>query len=171
MDTTRMSAGGSPRAGLGGPDGPGLADGEERFKLLVEGVREYALYLLDARGIIASWNTGAERLKGYGADEVVGRSFSMFFTPEDVAAGGPARELAIAEREGTYREEGWRVRKDGSRFWASVVLSALRAADGRLRGFAKVTADRTERRLAEETLRRSEESLAATLDSIGDAVI
>jgi PAS domain S-box-containing protein len=171
MDTTRMSTGGSPGDGLAGPDPPGLADSEERFKLLVEGVREYALYLLDDKGIIASWNTGAERLKGYRADEVVGRSFSMFFTTEDVAASRPQRELDIAAREGSYREEGWRVRKDGERFWASVVVSALRAADGRLRGFAKVTADRTERRLAEETLRRSEESLAATLDSIGDAVI
>jgi PAS domain S-box-containing protein len=129
-----------------------LRASEERFRLLVEGVQDYAIYLLDPEGRIATWNTGAERIKGYTAAEVLGRPFSRFFPPDEQARGTPARLLAQAVREGHYVGEGWRVRKDGSQFWASVVITALRAADGQLRGFAKVTRDSTERRAAEQAL-------------------
>src|SRR5438067_2282217 len=116
-----------------------LRAAEEKFRLLVDGVRDYALYLLDASGNVESWNSGAERIKGFRAEEVVGRHFSMFYPPEAVAAGDPARALATAAAEGHAVEDGWRVRKDGSRFWASVVLTALWDEAGRLRGYAKVT--------------------------------
>ncbi|HEV8253987.1 MAG TPA: PAS domain S-box protein [Vicinamibacteria bacterium] len=123
---------------------------EERFRLLVEGVRDYAIYMLDPEGRIVSWNDGARRLKGYTADEIIGRHFSVFYPEEDARAGRPQRELEIARTEGRYEEEGWRVRKDGSRFWANVVVTALRDEGGELRGFAKVTRDLTRRRQAEE---------------------
>jgi PAS domain S-box-containing protein len=129
-----------------------LRTSEERFRLLVDGVQDYAIYLLDPDGRIVTWNTGAERIKGYTAAEVLGRPFSRFFPPEEQARGTPAQLLAQAAEDGHYVGEGWRVRQDGSRFWASVVITALRAADGRLRGFAKVTRDITERRAAEEAL-------------------
>jgi PAS domain S-box-containing protein len=127
-----------------------LRASEERFRLLVEGVQDYAIYLLDPEGRIVTWNTGAERIKGYTAAEVLGRHFSQFFPPEEQARGTPVRLLAQAARDGHYVGEGWRVRQDGSRFWASVVITALREAEGRLRGFAKVTRDSTERRAAEQ---------------------
>jgi PAS domain S-box-containing protein len=123
---------------------------EERFRLLVEGVRDYAIYMLDPEGRVVSWNTGARRLKGYEDDEIIGRHFSLFYPPEDVQAGRPERELQIARTEGRYEEEGWRVRKDGTRFWASVTVTALRDQAGTLRGFAKVTRDLTRRREFEE---------------------
>jgi PAS domain S-box-containing protein len=129
-----------------------LRASEERFRLLVEGVQDYAIYLLDPEGRIVTWNTGAERIKGYTAAEVLGQSFSRFFPPGEQARGTPARLLAQAARDGHYVGEGWRVRQDGSRFWASVVITALHEADGRLRGFAKVTRDITERRAAEQAL-------------------
>ena len=144
---------------------------DERLRRLIDGVRDFAIYLLDPEGRIASWNTGAQRLKGYRGEEVIGRSFAMFFTPQDVAAGRPEAELRVAATEGRYEEEGWRLRKDGSRFWADVVVTALRDAAGRLEGFAKVTRDATDRRRIHEDLQQREEQLAATLDSIGDAVI
>jgi PAS domain S-box-containing protein len=127
---------------------------EERFHLLVDAVTDYAIFLLDARGYVTSWNTGAQRIKGYSEAEIVGRHFARFYTPEDVAAGKPQRVLEEAARVGRFEEEGWRVRKDGSRFWASVVVSPLRDANGTLRGFGKVTRDLTERRRAEEERRR-----------------
>jgi PAS domain S-box-containing protein len=148
-----------------------LRDSEERFRLLVEMVSDYAIYLLDPQGNVESWNAGAERIKGYRAEEILGRHFSTFFTPEDVAAGRPARALETALREGCYRDEAWRVRKDGSRFWASAVLTALRDEGGQLRGYAKVTRDFTEHRRNAEALRQSEERLSAILDSIGEGVI
>jgi PAS domain S-box-containing protein len=129
-----------------------LRASEERFRLLVDTVQDYAIYLLDPDGRIATWNTGAARIKGYTAAEVLGRPFSRFFPPEERSRGTPARLLAQAARDGHYVGEGWRVRKDGSRFWASVVITALYEADGRLRGFAKVTRDITERRAAEQAL-------------------
>jgi PAS domain S-box-containing protein len=128
-------------------------ESEERFRLMVEGVRDYAIFMLEPDGRVASWNAGAERIKGYAAAEIVGRHFSTFYPPEDVAAGKPARELELAAGDGSYREEGWRVRRDGSRFWASVVLTPLRRPDGTLRGFAKVTRDETERKAAEDAVR------------------
>ena len=123
---------------------------EERFRLLVQGVKDYAIFMLDPAGYVASWNEGAQRIKGYEAAEIIGRHFSTFYPAEDVADGKPARELEIAVGEGKYEEEGWRVRKDGSLFWANVLITAVRGSDGRLVGFAKVTRDLTERRAANE---------------------
>jgi PAS domain S-box-containing protein len=126
---------------------------EQRFRLLVEGVQDYALYLLDAQGRVESWNRGAERIKGWREEEVLGRPTTIFYTPEAVAAGEPERELARVERDGRLRTEGWRMRKDGTRFWAEVFYSALRDERGELQGFAKVTRDITERRRSERTQR------------------
>ncbi|WP_224368541.1 sensor histidine kinase [Hyalangium versicolor] len=128
-------------------------DVEQRFQLLVEGVQDYAVYLLDAQGRVVSWNPGAERIKGWKAEEVVGRPQSIFYTAEAVAEGEPQRELARAERNGRLRTEGLRVRKDGTRFWAEAIYTALRDENGRLKGFAKVMRDVTERRRAERTQR------------------
>jgi PAS domain S-box-containing protein len=128
---------------------------EERLRLLVEGVSDYAIFLLDADGMVLSWNAGAERLKGYRANEIIGRHFSTFYPEEARARRWPQQELELATRDGRFEDEGWRVRKDGSRFWANVVITALRDADGKLQGFAKVTRDLTERRAAEEGLRRA----------------
>ena len=120
------------------------------FRLLVEQIRDYAIFLLDPEGRIATWTAGAERIKGYRADEIIGRHFSCFYPPKDVEAGKPEAELREASAHGRFEDEGWRVRKDGSRFWANVVITALRDAGGHLVGFAKVTRDLTERRQAEE---------------------
>jgi PAS domain S-box-containing protein len=138
------------------------------YELLVQSVRDYAIFALDTRGIILSWNTGAERIKGYRADEIIGRHFSIFYTAEDLAAGKPAMELRIAEREGRVEDEGWRLRKDGTRFWASVVITALRDGSGRLVGFAKVTRDLTARRRADDALRASEERFRVLVQSVRD---
>lgn len=127
-----------------------LRESEERFRLLIENVREYAIFMLDPRGFVSSWNVGAQRIKGYSAREIIGKHFSVFYTPEDVLAGKPGRALAIAETEGSYQTEAQRVRKDGSRFWADVLLSALRDDRGLLRGYAKVTRDVTDRRAQQE---------------------
>jgi PAS domain S-box-containing protein len=123
---------------------------EERFRLIVQTVRDYAIFMLDPTGHIATWNAGAERIKGYHADEIIGKHFSIFYPPEDRDWDKPAWELREATREGRFEDEGWRVRKDGSRFWANVVITALRDEDNRLVGFAKVTRDLTERRAAEQ---------------------
>ena len=126
-----------------------LRESESRFRLLVESVVDYGIFLLDTEGRITSWNRGAERINGYAEEEVLGRHFSLFYTPEDVERDHPRWELEVVVREGRYEEEGWRVRRDGSRFWANVVITALRAPDGELVGFAKVTRDLTERKRAE----------------------
>ncbi|HEY6081547.1 MAG TPA: PAS domain S-box protein [Polyangiaceae bacterium] len=136
---------------------------EERFRLLVEGVVDYAIYLLDPRGMVATWNTGAEKIKGYSAKEIVGRDFSVFFTPEDRAAGRPQNELGVAAEQGRFEEEGWRMRADGSRFWANVVLTPLRDASGELVGFSKITRDLTARRAAEKTAGELEQQRTARL--------
>ncbi len=125
----------------------------ERLGLLVEAVEEYAIFMLDPDGTVATWNTGAHRIKGYTADEIMGRHFSVFYTDEEVRAGKPQRELDQAKAEGRARDEGWRVRKDGSRFWANVVITAVYDKNGRLEGFAKVTRDETERKRIEEQAR------------------
>ena len=122
----------------------------DQFALLVSCVVDYAIFMLDPTGVIVTWNEGAQRIKGYRADEIIGQHFSVFYPAEDVRNRKPDWELDIARREGRYAEEGWRIRKDGSRFWASVVITALRDETGRLRGFGKVTRDLTERKLAEE---------------------
>src|SRR6185369_11025216 len=118
-----------------------LGQTEERFRLLVEGISDYALFLLDPAGRIVLWNPAAERIYGYGQEEVLGRSYETFYTPEEAAQGLPELHLQRAAEQGTFREEGWRVRQDGSRFWAQNLLTALRGREGRLRGFAKVVHD------------------------------
>ena len=132
----------------GGPDN--TAQGDALYHLLVASVRDYAIFLLDPQGYILTWNAGAERIKGYTADEIVGQHFSRFYLPEDVRRGIPAEALRIAAAEGRWEAEGWRVRKDGSRFWANVVITALVDTTGTLVGYAKVTRDLTERKQAEE---------------------
>jgi PAS domain S-box-containing protein len=127
-----------------------LRASEERFRLIVHSVRDYGIFMLNPDGRVASWNTGAERINGYTAEEIIGRHFEIFYPQEDLDAGKPARELVIAAREGRFEEEGWRIRKDGARFWASVVITALRLDDGTLAGFGKVTRDLTERRILQE---------------------
>jgi len=129
---------------------------DESFRLLVEAVDDYAIYMLDTSGKVVNWNTGAQKMKGYSAEEIIGQHFCVFHTPEDLAAGQSDSLLAAAAAHGRVASEGWRVRKDGSTFWANVVVTAIRTASGELRGFAKVTQDLTERkRLAEfEQLRR-----------------
>ena len=135
-----------------GGTGRALHESEEQFRLLVQGVTDYAIYMLDLDGRVSNWNAGGERIKGYAASEIVGQHFSCFYTPEDCARNEPARALATAEAEGKYETEGWRLRKDGTRFWASVVIDPVRDESGRLIGYAKITRDVTERRQAEEAL-------------------
>ncbi len=127
---------------------------EERFRLLVDAVQDYAIFMLDIEGHVCSWNTGAARIKGYGVSEIIGKHFSIFYPEEDIRAGKPARELEIAARDGRLEDEGWRLRKDGSRFWANVIISAIRDDNGTLIGFGKVTRDFTEKILVSEALRR-----------------
>ncbi len=168
-----------------------LQKSDERFRLLVDGTKDHAIFMLDPNGRIASWNTGAERINQYRTDEIIGQHFSRLYSADDVQAGKPERELQVAATEGRYEEEGWRLRKDGSRFWSNVVITALRDQNGNLRGFSKITRDMTERKQAEENARRLLEEAAArrvaeehaaaiweererlrvTLNSIGDGVI
>jgi PAS domain S-box-containing protein len=130
-----------------------LLEGEQQFHAMTDSVTEYAILLLDPDGLVRTWNPGARRIKGYEADEIVGQHFTRFYTPQDAAAGVPQRALAVAAAEGRFSDEGWRVRKDGSRFWASINLSPLRNAEGRVTGYCKITRDLTERKAAEEALR------------------
>jgi len=125
---------------------------EERFRLLIDGARDYAIFILDPEGRVATWNPGAERIKGYRAEEIVGQHFSKFYPRESIERGKPQHELEVAAAEGRFEDEGWRIRKDGSRFWANVIITALRGQDGRLIGFSKVTRDFTNRKSAEEAL-------------------
>jgi len=133
-----------------------LGESERRFRLLVEGVVDYAIFMLDPEGRVTNWNTGAARIKGYAASEIVGQHFSRFYTEEDRAEGVPQRALATAARTGKFEAEGWRVRKDGTRFWANVLIDAIRDDAGELIGFAKITRDMTERRAVEERLRQAQ---------------
>ncbi len=136
------------------------------FRRLVSSVRDYAIFMLDPAGHVLSWNAGAQRLKGYEHEEIIGRHFSTFYTAEDRARDHPANELRIAVRDGRYAEEGWRIRKDGGRFWASVTITAVRDEDGRLTGFAKVTRDLTERKRNEEALQKAVEELRAANEEL-----
>lgn len=144
---------------------------EQRLQLLIEAVVDYGIFMLDPQGHVMSWNSGAEKLKGYTRDEVVGRHFSIFYPAESVASGWPQEELRRARQLGRFEDEGWRLRKDGSRFWANVVITALHEDDGTLAGFAKITRDLTERRRAEEQLRISEERFRLLVDSVRDYAI
>jgi PAS domain S-box-containing protein len=146
-----------------------LPESESRFRHLVHAVIDYAIFQLDKDGAVVTWNAGAERIKGYTADEIIGHHFSRFYTDEDRLAGVPERALAIAGKEGRFEAEGWRVRKDGTRFWASVVIDAIRGDSGDLRGFAKVTRDITERMEAQRILRETQKQLAASqrLEAVG----
>jgi PAS domain S-box-containing protein len=147
-----------------------LSENEERFRLLVEGVKDYAIFMLNPEGRVASWNEGAHRIKGYSREEILGRHFSAFYPEVDIERGKPERELEIAQEKGTYEEEGWRVRKDGSKFWASVLITALRDRGGHLRGFSKVTRDVTERKQAEEALRQNEERFRLLVQNVSDII-
>lgn len=146
-----------------------LRQSEQRFRMLVQGVTDYAIYMLSPTGEVTNWNAGAERIKGYSADEVVGTSFSRFHTPEDRAAGLPGVALATATREGRFEREGWRVRKDGSKFWAHVIIDAIYNDDGSLAGFAKITRDITEKKDAAEALERANTALfqSQKMEAIG----
>ncbi|WP_082539672.1 MULTISPECIES: PAS domain-containing sensor histidine kinase [unclassified Caulobacter] len=145
-----------------------LIESERRFRYLVEGVVDYAIYMLDPSGVIINWNRGAERIKGYQADDIVGRHFGLFYTPEDRQRGGPARALKAAEEHGRFEGEGWRLRKDGSRFWASVVIDAIFDDEGRHLGYAKITRDISERKAAEEALAQSERQFRLLVDGVVD---
>jgi PAS domain S-box-containing protein len=146
-----------------------LSESETNFRLLVGGVTDYALYMLDPEGRVTNWNLGGQRIKGYVPDEIIGQHFSRFYTPADREAGKPARALQIARESGRYEEEGWRVRKDGTFFWASVVIDPIRNDAGELIGFAKITRDITERREAQQKLERMQRQLAESrkMDALG----
>jgi PAS domain S-box-containing protein len=148
-----------------------LFESEQRFRLLVDAVRDYGIFMLDPEGVIVSWNEGAERISGYTAQQALGCHFSLFYTPEDRAREHPRRELEVAEREGRYQEEGWRVRRDGTRYWTHVVITAVRDEDGMLLGFGKVTHDLSERRAVEQALRMQTSLLAAQNEALADGVV
>jgi PAS domain S-box-containing protein len=143
------------------PDQPMPLESGNAFRLLVEAVQDYAIFMLDAKGYVSTWNMGAKRIKGYTPSEIIGTHFSRFYPDQDIAAGKPARELETAVKEGRMEDEGWRLRKDGSKFWANVIITALHNAEGELVGFAKVTRDVTERMTALEALRHSNRKLEA----------
>src|ERR1051326_7141358 len=142
---------------------------DDPFKLLVQSIVDYAIYMLDPKGFVTSWNAGAERIKGFQTEEIVGQHFSKFYTEEDREAGWPKKVLDTARKEGKYEGEGWRVRKDGTRFWASVVVDRILDTDGKLLGFAKVTRDMTEKKAAQEVIERTRAALAQSqkMEAIG----
>ena len=140
----------------------------ELFRLLVECVKDYAIFVLDPEGVVITWNKGAQAIKGYTKDEIVGQHFSKFYLPEAVESHWPARELALAEKEGRFADEGWRVKKDGTVFWASVIITPLHDSDGRLAGFAKVTQDMTERRQWEDRIQELNKELRARVGQLAE---
>ena len=144
---------------------------DQRLQLLIEAVTDYGIFMLDPEGHIVSWNTGAQKLKGWRREEILGHHFSIFYPPESVASGWPQEELRRAKARGRFEDEGWRVRKDGTRFWANVIITALFGPDGTLTGYAKITRDLTERRKHEEELRESEERFRLLVNSVRDYAI
>ena len=148
-----------------------LSGDDSTFQLLVNAVTDYAIYMLDLEGRVVSWNSGAVRLKGYSAEEILGQSFARFYTPEDLQAGIPQKALRSARETGRFDAEGWRVRKDGTRFWASVVIDAVRDKYGKTVGFAKVTRDITERQRAHQALVESEASYRRLIEAVTDYAI
>jgi len=148
-----------------------LADREEHFSELVAGLRDYAIFLLDPSGFVLTWNAGAERMKGYRADEIIGQHFSRFYPQESLSTGWPAHELEVARVTGRFEDEGWRVRKDGTRFWANVVITTLLEDSGEVRGFLKITRDVTDRMQSEEKLRLSEERFRLLVEGVRDYAI
>jgi PAS domain S-box-containing protein len=148
---------------------PPASDQSDLFRLLVESVRDYAVFVLDPDGRILTWNPGAQAIKGYTRDEIVGMHFSKFYLPEAVASGWPERELILAQKEGRFADEGWRVRKDGTSFWASVTITPLISTDGKLRGFAKVTQDLTARRQAEERVQALNQELRRRVTELDES--
>ena len=149
--------------------GPKTPPGSDLFRLLVESVKDYAIFVLDPGGHVITWKQGARALKGYTPDEILGQHFSKFYPPEAVESGWPARELALAEREGRFADEGWRVKKDGSSFWASVIITTLRDTDGRVTGFAKVTQDMTERKQWEERIQELNKELRVRIQQLDES--
>jgi PAS domain S-box-containing protein len=147
-----------------------LRESEERFRMLVEGVKDYAIIMLDPDGNVASWNAGAKQVQGYAATEIIGKHFSCFYSNEEARQNGPDRARELARTEGRFEEEGWRIRKGGAPFWASVVLTSLRDDNGKLRGFALVTRDITERKQAQEALEKSEERFRRLVELCPDAL-
>src|SRR6185437_9667734 len=145
-----------------------LRKSEEKFRLLVEGARDHALFMLDSQGRVATWNPGAERIKGYKAEEIVGRHFSVFYTQEDIDRGKPQHELETARREGRCEDEGWRIRKDGSRFWANVIITTLYDSNKELIGYSKVTRDLSNRKKAEDALLLELSSTLLARQEIGE---
>ena len=148
-----------------------LLKDEDRYRLLIDSITDYAIYMLDENGYVTSWNPGARRFKGYESPEIIGQHFSRFYTDADRKRGLPALALKAARENGRFEGEGWRVRKDGTRFWVNVVIDPIIDADGDLVGFAKVTRDLTERRSAEDTLRKSEEQFRLLIQSVTDYAI
>jgi PAS domain S-box-containing protein len=151
------------------PRGSGSAEQTDLFRLLVESVRDYAIFVLDPEGNVLTWNPGAQAIKGYTRDEIVGQHFSKFYLPEAVQSGWPQRELVLAQKEGRFSDEGWRVRKDGTAFWASVTITSLRSKSGELSGFAKVTQDLTERRHTEERVQALNRELRQRVSELDES--
>ena len=143
----------------------------KRHQLLINAVVDYAIYMISLDGLVLSWNSGGQRLKGFESQEIIGQPFARFFTPEDQAEGLPQRALMIAAKEGKFETEGWRVRKDGSRFWALAVIDAMKDEDGELIGFVKITRDLTERRLALQRLLDSEQRYRRMIEAVVDYAI
>jgi len=148
-----------------------LRESEERLRLLVEGAQDYAIFMLDPLGQITSWNIGAERIKGYRAEEIIGKHFSCFYPPEKIAEGYPDRELEVAAATGRFEDEGWRLRKDGSKFWANVIITALKDEKGKLKGFSKITRDRTENMRKESQIRDSEVRFRRLFETAKDGIL
>ncbi|EYS98285.1 chemotaxis protein CheY [Cupriavidus sp. SK-4] len=176
-DNPQQPAGSAPRPDAGGQSGGRSHDipadllPDAPYQTLVDSVQDYAIFTLDVGGHVSSWNKGAARIKGYAREEILGKHFSQFYTPDAIARNWPQAELKAAAEQGRFEDEGWRVRKDGSRFWANVVITALKDADGRLIGFGKVTRDMTEQRRAAEALRQSEETLRLLVEGVKDYAI